>query len=72
MKTIERVRMNHIEISTPAPHCPLSACHPARAHVPACQTDVARTFAEHSTIDLLDDYDLTSRTDYLEQMGAFK
>lgn len=64
--------MNHIEISAPAPHCPLPACHPARAHVPACQTDVARTFAEHSTLDLLDDYDRTDALGHLEQLGAFK
>lgn len=64
--------MNHIEISHPAPHCPLPACHPARAHVPACKTDVARTFAEHSTLDLLDDYERTDALGYLEQPGAFR
>lgn len=52
--------------------CILSAYHPARAITLACNTDVARTFAEHSTLDLLDDYDRTDRLGYLENLGAFK
>jgi len=31
----------------PFPWCLLQATHRARAHVPACQTDIRRTFAEH-------------------------
>lgn len=62
----------YLEFSTPAPCCRLPPSHPACAYIPSCNTDISRTFAEHSTLDLLDDYDLTTRTDYLEQPGAFK
>lgn len=61
-----------IVFETPAPHCPLPVYHPARAYVPAYKTDVARTFAEHSTLDLLDDYERTDALGYLEQPGAFR
>lgn len=36
--------MNTIEVSTPTPACILPIDHPARAHVAACDTDIARTF----------------------------
>lgn len=64
--------MNVILFNTPAPSCLVPMTHPARAHIPASDTNVRRTFDEHSTLDLLDDYDLTSRTDYLEMPGAFQ
>lgn len=28
--------------------CILSALHPARCHVPACSTDIARTFSDYA------------------------
>ena len=60
------------EFTTPAPSCPLPITHPARAYVPAHHTDVSRTWREHSTLELLDDYELTDALGYLEQMGAYK
>lgn len=64
--------MKAIIVETPRPYCILNLADPARAHVPACQTDVRRTFSEHSTLDLLDDYERTDALGYLEQAGAFK
>lgn len=63
--------MNGITVDRPAPACILHATNPARAHVPACQTDVAKTFSEHD-LSILDSYELTDRLGYLEQAGAFR
>lgn len=50
-------RVNYIEIPDPAPFCPIPAHHPARATIGPEQTDVARTFREHSIVDLVDAYE---------------
>lgn len=64
--------MNLVTWLYPAPWSPLPTVNPRRAYVPADRTDIRRTFAEHSTLDLLDDFDLTDRLGYLENYGAFK
>jgi hypothetical protein len=51
--------------------CILSVYNPARAYIPSCKTDVSRTFAEHSTADLMDDYEKTDSLDWLSN-GRFK
>jgi hypothetical protein len=52
-------------------HCVLSQLHPSCAYIPACKTNIARTFAEHSTADLMDDYEKTDSLDWLSN-GSFK
>lgn len=64
--------MKAIIVETPRPYCILNLADPARAHVPACQTDVAATWDQHKPVQMLDDYDLTDRLGYLETMGEFK
>lgn len=59
--------MNTVTWLYPAPGCPLPITHPARAH--SDDVDLERTWSHYS---LLDDYDLTSATDYLEVEGAMK
>ena len=62
--------------TTPHPVCILHIHDPARAHVPACQTDVARTFSENTPIHQAqaygDDYDLVINQDWLSAIGGFK
>ena len=64
--------MNHIEFASPCPSCPLPITHPARAVVPACQTDVRRTWNEHAPLPYGDDYDRVMRDDWLSAPGGFK
>ncbi len=64
--------MNIIEFTEPAPSCLLPATHPARAHTPACKTDVAETWNRHSVYQLGDDYDRVQAEDYLSAIGGFK
>lgn len=64
--------MNIVTWLHPAPWSPLPTADKRRAYVPADRTDIRRTFAEHSTLDLLDDYELTDRLGYLEQAGRLK
>lgn len=65
--------MNNImEFQTPAPYCVLLITHPARAHTPACKTDVAETWNRHSVYQLGDDYDRVQAEDYLSAIGGFK
>ena len=55
-----------------ATSCTIPATHPARAHVPPLETDVQRTFNEHTPVAAIcDDYDNCDRLGYLETMGAF-
>ncbi len=64
--------MTIITVTSPAPACILPATHPARAHIPACKTDVRRTFAPHwPDHRLCDDYEHVERTDWLSN-GEFK
>ncbi|MFA6204537.1 MAG: hypothetical protein WC710_15270 [Gallionella sp.] len=49
--------------------CLLSILHPACAFAPGA--DVARTFSEHSKLDLMDDYEKTDALDFLSN-GSFK
>jgi len=52
-------------------YCPLPITHPARAYVPACSTDVAKTWREHSANELKDDYELVESQDWIGN-GEFK
>jgi hypothetical protein len=61
-----------IEFATPAPSCPLPITHPARAIVPACKTDVRRTWNEHALYELGDDYDRVLRDDWMSAPGGFR
>jgi hypothetical protein len=60
-----------LEFSTPAPSFPLPITHPARAVIPAVETDIRRTWLEHSTTGLGDDYDEVERSGWLELSGEF-
>jgi hypothetical protein len=61
-----------LEFSTPAPSCPLPITHPARAVTPAVETDIRRTWIEHSVAGLGDDYDEVERSGWLELSGSFR
>lgn len=63
--------MNNVTWLHPAPWSPLPTADKRRAYVPADRTDIRRTIAEHD-LSILDDYDYTTRTDYLEMPGAWK
>lgn len=57
----------------PAPHCQIPFGHPLhRGYVPAEHTDIRKTFERAGEYSLLDDYDFTTRTDYLAVIGAWK
>lgn len=58
---------NVIEFSNPAPSCLIPITHPARAHTPACKTNVAETFSRHSVYQLGDDYDRVNADDWLDR-----
>ena len=62
--------MNVIEFTSPAPSCLVPITHPANGRR-LDVTDISRTIAEHD-LSILDDYDYTTRTDYLEMPGAWK
>lgn len=64
--------MNLVTWLYPAPWSPLPPADTRRAYVKSDYTDIRRTFAEHSALDLLDDYELTDRLGYLENVGAFR
>lgn len=68
--------MKAMIFDTPNPVCILHISDPARAHVPACQTNVARTFSENAPIHPAqtygDDYDLVNNQDWLSSPGGFK
>jgi hypothetical protein len=61
-----------LEFSTPTPSCPLPITHPARAVIPSTETDILRTWLEHSTAGLGDDYDDVERSGWLELSGEFR
>lgn len=64
--------MTHIEFATPLPSCMPLITHPARAVVPACQTDVRRTWNEHAPMQCGDDYDRVAGDDWLSAPGGFR
>lgn len=62
--------MNVIEFTSPAPSCLVPLTHPANGRRMDV-TDISRTIAEHD-LSILDDYEMTDRLGYLENMGAWK
>lgn len=64
--------MNVLEFATPAPSCIVPATNPARAHIPALDTDVTRTWREYSVLDLVDDYGLVEHQDWMSAPGGFR
>ena len=63
--------MNHVLVSHPLPACILTT-HPARAYIDPSETNVAKTWAQHTPVQYGDDYDAVERSAYLETPGAFK
>lgn len=63
--------MNNIALLA-GPYCPLPITDQRRGYVSADQTDVRRTWNEHSQLAILDDYDLTDALGHLENIGAFR
>jgi hypothetical protein len=64
--------MNTVTWLHPAPWCQLPGTDLRRSYTNAENTNVAETFRQHSTLDLLDDYDRTDRLGYLATLGDFK
>lgn len=62
--------MNHILVSSPLPACILTT-HPARAYIDPSDTDVAKTWAQHTPIQYADDYDMNERSSHLDMAGEF-
>ena len=59
--------MNILEFNTPAPSCLIPPCHPSYSYVPSNRTDIKRTWNEHSTYELGDDYDRVNADDWLDR-----
>jgi hypothetical protein len=64
--------MSIIEHAGPAPSCTLPILNPARAHIPAGDTDVRRTWKQYSVLDLVDDYGMVDAQDWLSAPGGFR
>lgn len=62
---------NHILVERPHPACILTS-HPARAYIDPSETDVAKTWAQHTPIDCRDSYERCEQSGYLELSGEFR